>query len=66
MGLSLALMAGKENFDSFRIGARNMDKHFYEADISPKFTNNHGFNLNLEQNLFEFPHTINRKLFFST
>ena len=31
MGLSLALMAGKENFDSFRIGARNMDKHFYEA-----------------------------------
>ena len=31
MGLSFALMAGKENFDSFRLGARNMDKHFYEA-----------------------------------
>ncbi len=31
MGLSVALMAGKENFDSFRLGARNMDKHFYEA-----------------------------------
>ena len=33
MGLSLALMAGKENFDSFRIGAKNMDKHFYEATV---------------------------------
>ena len=31
MGLSLALMTGKENFDSFRLGAKNMDKHFYEA-----------------------------------
>lgn len=33
MGLSLALMAGKENFDSFRIGARNMDQHFYKATV---------------------------------
>jgi len=31
MGLSLALMAGKENFDDFQLGARNMDKHFYDA-----------------------------------
>ena len=33
MGLSIALMAGKENFDSFRIGAKNMDQHFYKATI---------------------------------
>ena len=33
MGLSLALMADKENFDSFRIGAKNMDQHFYKATI---------------------------------
>ncbi len=33
MGLSLALMAGKENFDSFRIGAKNMDQHFYNATV---------------------------------
>ena len=33
MGLSLALMAGKENFDSFRIGAKNMDQHFYKATV---------------------------------
>ena len=33
MGLSLALMAGKENFDSFRKGAGNMDKHFYNATV---------------------------------
>ena len=33
MGLSLALMAGKENFDSFRVGAKNMDQHFYEATV---------------------------------
>ena len=33
MGFSLALMAGKENFDSFRIGAKNMDQHFYKATV---------------------------------
>ena len=33
MGLSLALMVGKENFDSFRIGAKNMDQHFYKATV---------------------------------
>ncbi len=33
MGFSLALMAGKENFNSFRIGAKNMDQHFYKATV---------------------------------
>ena len=33
MGLSLSLMAGKENFDSFRMGARDMDKHFRDATV---------------------------------
>ena len=33
MGLSLALTTGKENFDSFRMGARNMDKHFHDAEF---------------------------------
>ena len=33
MGLSVALTTGKENFDRFRMGARNMDKHFHDAEF---------------------------------
>ena len=60
MGLSLALMAGKENFDSFRLGAKNMDKHFYEATFLENLPIIMALISIWNRTFLNFPHTINR------